>query len=113
MTILEQYEEAVKSVTDLKDEFNKEIVRKDLPLDWRWKLFLSAPLLHDSSPWVVDFKSLGRVSWYDDFGTERYQTVNISDIVDVLIENEEPKEKIEAFMEEVLKRNLGSFTCDW
>lgn len=126
MNILAKIKKLEERIKDLKEEFKFEIANVNTPLKKRWKLFVDAPdPLRDHQSWIQHFdleNRVGDISWYDDFYKERYALVRMVDIIDMCEEylaDGTPKggfntqEKIDAFKEEILKKNLGSFTYDW
>ena len=123
MTILEEIEAYKAAPTELQKRYLMYIVDKSVPLEDRWKVFGAAPSdwkKHDS--YIQHFtveKMLpgGEISWYDDFYVEKYQTVYMFDFLSDCREysggEDWTDEIVDAFKEEVLLRNLGSFKFDW
>lgn len=106
-------------IRELKKQFETVIRDKSIPLEERWALFVWAPItFKNTSSWVEDFDSeklLGsKIFWYDDLYYERYETVNTTDMIERFKEKEEfTPEIIDAFKEEILQKNLGSWVNDW
>lgn len=108
---------------EAKKKFKKYIKDKSVPLEERWEFFTIAPdFLKDHKGWVESFKILDDkgIEYYDDFGYERYRRVDTEDLVATLFEClEEWKDReltegdIHEIMEEILLKNMGSFTHDW
>lgn len=130
-----KYEELTVQV---KKKFEAIIVDKEIPLNQRWQFFIDAPsALKNQEAWIQHFKVLDRleknISWYDEFNTDKYQTVYMADIIHSTEDNiayyvEHPKVKpygklakhflddpsiIDEWKEEILSRNLDSFVYDW
>lgn len=121
------------AVEMMRQQFTTVITDKSIPLNERWELFKKAPTeLKETTCWVVNFNTLneaegGHVSWYDMFGVDRHQTVEMLDIIERLeeiIEYGQTKIKAKQFFidnpaklddlkEEILSMNLQSFVYDW
>jgi len=129
MNALEQYNEIAVKIPELKLLFEKEIVDQTKPLEERWDYWCKAPdALKNEEPYIKRFDSEkllpdGRIDWYDDFGIERRRVVDLCVFLDEHVldvwNGEEHwadgwNEQIrDAFREEVLAKNLGSFVMDW
>lgn len=135
-----------------KPEFLAYITNKDIPLATRWQVWLDAPdSLKRTSGWISDgrleaFKLLGyggrhnEAIQYDGgmVWAERYQTINMVDIIENIIETAlykfevpydesfdyenldgygekcpEIQEFFDAYREELLAKNLLSYKYDW
>lgn len=122
--IVEQLEAAQALISKLKPDFEAFIKDKSISLEERWQTFASAPdYLRNKEPWVEHLEIGGReICWYNDFYVERYQDVNMVDIIECMFENvgedsyktvDYTVEDIKVLQEEILDRNLGSFNNDW
>jgi hypothetical protein len=117
----EQVEDLNKQIEAIKGEFATYIADKSIPLDERWEVFMNAPAnLRETSPWIQRFKGLPEdfIGYDGPVYAERHQTVDMEFILDILGEIEEydvdPDDiDIIAFKEDVLSKNLYSFTYDW
>jgi len=125
--LLNKIEAYKKKENPLKAEYIAFIKDKTFPLADRWEVYKAAPEeFQDHQSWIVHFEAekllpSGRISWYDDFYVEKYSEVCVSDLIDEQmaekVEDDEgvvwTPEILDAFREEVLQKNLGSFTFDW
>lgn len=123
MTLLEEFEALKRSPNELHARYVDYIADQNVPLDDRWAVFCAAPSdwkVHEGYIQHFDAEKLapgGEISWYDDFFIEKYQTV---DMVDWLSDirycgngEDWTDEAINAFKDEVMQLNLGSFKFDW
>lgn len=115
----EKIKEFNKQKDTLYAEVKEYVQNTDLPLDDRWDVFVWSGF-GDCSDWVVNgFKPLddhfGReVCWYDDFHIDKYQTLEMKDLVEFMEEREGSyPELIDALKEEILAKFLFSFVNDW
>jgi hypothetical protein len=92
------------------------------PLDERIKVFSSTPgNLTTHCSWTITLKLFDRkhrpIEWYDDFGIDRYQTVNLRRFIESKDEHygtaEWSDEKFKDFQEAVLACGYHSFSNDW
>lgn len=138
--IIARVQAVTEELRQLRPEFAAFIADKSIPLADRWDTWESAPSeLKDQQGWIVHFNSLPQdfVGYDCDVNADRYQTVDISRIMENLeekrgmIEDGEPDKdhwshkyylnavdffedySIEAFQEEVLEMNIESFEYDW
>lgn len=104
---------AKKLANMYKEAFEAYITDKSIPLDLRWSLWLDAPSeLKDQSDWIEDFESASRDDLNMDW-RERRELISTARLVQEMVQDEKPEELIEAFMEEILEKNLESFCFDW
>lgn len=105
----------------IKDESNSYEDRREV--------WLATPdHLFTKDPWVLHLnefdRKYGEISWYDDFGGERYSEVDlVSSVCDVLEEAEDPeyewdgyfksREMVEDFIAACIKKGVHSFNYDW
>jgi hypothetical protein len=116
MNFKERVEDLNKQIEAIKSEFAAYIADKSIPLDERWEVFMNAPdNLQGSSPWIQRFKGLPKdfVGYDGPVYAERYQTVDVEYILDVISEIDPSKIDVVAFKEDVLSKNLYSFKYDW
>jgi hypothetical protein len=135
MTQLQELSTAIdqfkKEQNALKQQFIKTIKDKSIPVDERWEFWCDAPSsLKDFSQFSVKFESMGRnFHWTHDMWFERYQTVDLEDVVlelensvQVQVDDLEQQfhrklfrhpELLDQLKEEILARNLEYFVFDW
>lgn len=142
MTILNEIIAFKKAPAGLEDRAIAYITDMTVPLSVRWAVFKEMPIdwkIEES--WIQHFdagKLLpgGEISWYDDFYTERYETVDMVSFVenalpeylfervDVGYPDEvyggtvdtlppEIQTIVDAWREEILSKNIASFKFDW
>lgn len=113
--MLHLFEVQEASVQATKKVFETFITSKELSLEDRWDLFCGAPnYLKNREPRIARFAALGsNFCYYEEYGTERYQVVYTTGIVEFMEDNEYPSVQIQDLKEEILAKNLGSFTFDW
>lgn len=109
----------------LKQEWEKFIDDKTIPLDKRWEAFLEAP-----EEWKDDvmttqpyecLEAIGLDSPYDDLLIERYETHDVDqdvEHVESMIGDENyndqlSEEHIVQMKEEIIANRMGSWTFDW
>lgn len=129
MSLLDEIIE-FKSKSALREKYQKYIVDKNIPLNDRWAVFKEAPIeWKKTDSCYVTFKVASKlpsreIVWYNDFHKDRYQTVDMVDLVDTIKDNikwsKDKKEwegwnleLVEELMEEILSKNLDSFIYDW
>ena len=126
---LKRFDEYEAQAKREKAEFQALLVNQDVPLDIRWNLFKRAPAaMVEHRSFYVDYSAMEQlnegheVSWYDDFYVERYNTVNIVDIVDEMPSNDDKTmgsnavanpELYAKLKEEVLAKGVRTFVFDW
>lgn len=123
-----------ETMLKLKPEFEAYITDLSVDLETRWQVWLDAPIsLKNTDGWI----SAGRlnalpedyVSYDGPHYAERYQDVNMSYVVDTFsewfeeyeanslefLEDREitQEEAIDALCEEILAKNLHSYSYDW
>lgn len=131
--ILGSFERINKELAENIELYCEFIEDKTIPLHERWELFCQAPnMFKDHETYLHTFnieKKYGEISWLDHFYIDKYQTVNMINIIRDLQSQLNPKlkfksrgfeqcpfktqEAIDDFKEEILENNLGSFINDW
>lgn len=105
-----------------KRSFVDAIKNKNIPLETRWDLWVTAPSeMKERQGWVVHFKNLpdDLISIDGPIWAERRETIYCADIIDRLCEESECNTRyanvvdINALKEEILKLNLECFDYDW
>ena len=97
---------------------------ESVSLDERWEVFENAPnSLKNTECYIVHFEwesKYGEISWYDDFYKDKYALVEMVQVVESMTEEDYQtkaprytEEQINDMKQEILSRNLGSFTNDW
>lgn len=59
------------------------------------------------------FKSLLHYEWYDHFNYERYETIKLPNVVEVVVENGLDDVDVDELKEEIMAFGHGSFVYDW
>lgn len=137
INVVENENKAVnKKFSNLKNEFAQYIINKDISVLDRWDFFINAPSkLKSSFTGVATFNSKILKNYMQNFlngpGSPRGEKIVMEELLqdyahpditqeelDYLAENylgcdSLTKEDIEEAMEEVLSKNLESFTYDW
>lgn len=127
--LIATYKEAVnvsdKALHAVRDEFIA------LPLEQKLVLVLGEQgILFDSILLSDSYYSQSSISLYDDFSWDRYETKDLSDIIETVLENmadltdDETPEELAALimadggdrcevLKDMLNKNLGKATNDW
>lgn len=122
MNIGEKMKEIKAQLEVLKTGFQKFIVDQSVPLDERWQAWLDAPAeCKNQKGWIEHFTTLpGDFIMYDGpYHAERYETVKMADFIERVEEGIACEEEeyvsidLNALKEEILSKNLASFTYDW
>ena len=111
----------IKQIEEIKYEFSKYIADTSIPLEERWEVFMKAPeVLHNKDIWKTRFKGVPSDFVGNDgpLYAERHMEVDIQQYMEVLENpddyNYDPSDvDIVAFKEDVLSRNIYSYTFDW
>ncbi|MCP4437544.1 MAG: hypothetical protein GY810_01210 [Aureispira sp.] len=99
-------------IDDIRENLKIWVVNKEIPLDERWEVFIESEL-GEARPFIVRFDSLGEgfVCYDGKIHIERYDVIDVSEIVEGLMDND--PSLIEAFKEEVLEKFVRTFKYDW
>lgn len=104
-------------IIEVKPQFEKVIADKTIPLEDRWNLFVSAPSqMCNHRPFIQHIHIGGReISWYDDFGRDRYEEIDMIDAIEWMEDCFEDwgVDQVNEMKEYILAHNLRSFTNDW
>lgn len=104
-------------IIEVKPQFEKVIADKTIPLEDRWNLFVSAPShMCNDRPFSQHVNINGReISWYDDFGKDRYEHVDMVAAVEWMEDcfDQWGTDQVNEMKEYILTHNLRSFTNDW
>ena len=118
MSIVARINVLTNELRKVRCEFATFIADKNIPLDERYALWLSAPedlKVTDDSHCSLDCLPSDFIMYDGPYHAERYSTVDMED----LISNAESGEydgldvDVNAVKEYVLQNNLKSFTYDW
>ena len=86
-------------------------------LEERWNLFKKSSNLLPEYFYTVDLPEIEKndLNYYDDFYYDRYQTVDMVDLLEKIEDYPEKFTKInvEALKEQILHSGYGSFKFDW
>jgi hypothetical protein len=113
--------ERVKVFKDEKNSLLKDLIdyfkNNNETLEDRWKLFEESRELFPRYSWVMDIREIevNDGNYYDDFGYDRHQTVDLVDLV-YRIEDypaKYSKFNVEQVKKEILASGYGSFIFDW
>lgn len=129
MSILDEIKDFKSKPNPLIGRYVEYIKDKTIPLEERWEVFVEAPNeWKNNETWAVDFESekllkTGNICWHSDFYIERHEIIYVVDFVldrlpeyletDNYYGKDEIKTIADAFKEEVIQKNLGSFVLDW
>ena len=122
MNIGQKMKEIKTQLEILKIGFQRFIVDQSLPLDERWQAWVDAPAdVKNHSYRIEYFKTLhGDFIMYDGpYHADRYETVKMVNLVERIEEGIACEEEdyvgidLNALKEEILSKNLVSFTYDW
>lgn len=123
-----------EAIAALKPDFDEFIKDKSYSLEERWEVFKNANSeLSNHQSWIIDLPTKNNYdfSWYDEFYTERYQTINLVQFVEeTLADLEEEAKDSESYQHEskkklwesldvnqikewILENNIKSFKHDW
>jgi len=102
---------------EIKEEVKTFVQDKSKPLEERWHIFCLADM-GEMKTWYEDFKALtkilGRaVSYYDDFGIERYETFEVATFFERRVIQDATEELQNELKEEILDKFIYSFEFDW
>lgn len=88
-----------------------------VPLEERWGLFEKSSNLLPEDFYTVYLPEIEKndLNYYDDFYYDRYQTVDMLDLLEKIEDDSEKFSKInvEALKEQILTSGYGSFKFDW
>lgn len=124
MLQLKQFDSLTAS---LKSELEQLITNPNIPLDVRWDVWVKASsALKNSKRGIHSFSSLPEDFIMYEIHAERYETISTLRIIERVQEGDYCPETgeavsyevsmgitINAVKEEILSKNLGSFTYDW
>ena len=104
-------------LAETKVYFEEYIKDTSIPLEERWEVWVEAPMaLKGTDTCTSTFKGLpeGYIGCDLAFSVERYQTRSTLELVEcVECKDNNLAIDIVALKEDILARNLGSFTYDW
>lgn len=117
MDFIAKIEELNKQIDAVREEFKFYITCDIVPLEDRWNVFLKAPPnLRLTKGYVQHFKGVPEdfVMYEGYVHVEKYETVDVEYILEMLEENEGLEGvDIKAFKEDVLSKNIYSYQYDW
>lgn len=121
MTIdnIDEMHEELKRFKSLKKELTEYcstyLKNKNLPLEDRWKLFVENKNLFPIHSWILHFKDLDKnhIEYYDDFGYERYRTIEFDELVNCIEEGTYDNVNLNNLKEEMLLSGVSGFIFDW
>lgn len=116
MNIGEKIKEIKAQLEALKIGFQKFIVDQSIPLDERWQAWVDAPAdVKNHKGWIEHFTNLPEdfIMYDGPYHAERYETVKMLNLVERIEEAEYMSIDLNALKEEILSKNLASFTYDW
>lgn len=126
--------DATTEVRQVTERLEYYIQDTTVPLDSRWEVFSTTPsYFKNNEHWMPGFEGtvLEDISWYDEFGVEKYRTLSSVEFVDEWLadrmkaDEEDIKwykdtgkvvpteEDLVAIKEYILKNNIGTMTYDW
>lgn len=94
------------------------VMDKTQPYEDRLEVWRQTPshLRHHES-WVADLSNYeskyGEISWYDDFGVDRYGRVYLDEADQYKLLYDAPEDQKRVFYENCLDLGIHSFTYDW
>jgi hypothetical protein len=115
-------------IADVRSDYLSYISDTSISLAERWAVFTETPdNMKEHESCYVTFEceqQMGEISWYDDFYLDRGNVITTANMIELWRnhildeEDEDPEDKkwtqyLDSVKEEVLARNLGSFTNDW
>jgi len=107
------FEEAEQNLRKAVNRLLVFIADKENPLEERWAIYTKfAKHLPEAYPYP-NFKSLLHYEWYDHFNYERYETIKLPNVVEVVVENGLEDVDVDALKEEIMTFGHGSFVYDW
>lgn len=106
--------EAEKLLEVAIEEYKAFVANKENSLDERWQLFLEfQKYLPDGYTYQVKFTFEDEdFSWYDNLYVERYETIELCDLIDRVREYSLEVD-INTLKEEILACGYGSLEFDW
>ena len=122
--LMKEYKQAKTTINQVMSIIERTLKDKHKDLDKRWELYLEfeKELEVDSCyfdiPFLENVKTGKKVevTYYDDLGCERYQTISFSEIIERLnddFSDEYTKESINELKELMLQSGLGGCVNDW
>lgn len=122
MNIVEKFKQIKAQLESLKIGFQKFIVDQSVPLDERWQAWVEAPSdIKNHCSYMEYFQSLPEdfIMYDGPYHAERYKTIKMLNLVEHIErginceEDEYVSIDLNALKEEILSKNLASFTYDW
>lgn len=100
---------------ELHDYIFKYINNKAIPLEDRWKLFVDNKNLFPTKSWLMHFKEFDKndINYYDDFGYERREIVDVTEMVEMCDEGDWTEVNLDDLKEEILESGYSKFKFDW
>lgn len=111
----EQISKFLKLDKDLKDYLITYFKNKSISLEDRWITFKRIGKILPIKPWYVNLKELddNNLEWYDDFGYDRYRTVEFLEVVETIEENDNMDVNLDELKEQILETGCFGFNNDW
>jgi hypothetical protein len=120
--------------TSIWSNFLAVVLDESIPVQERWVLWRKAPAeLKDSDGFTPDFEVLNEIAggddewnWYSEYNVERYQSVDLEDMVDKIQQAIDGTRSrswaqpfvndpslLDRFKEEIMTQNIREFKYDW
>ena len=103
--------------SEVKEYIFKTIKNKTLSLEDRWTLFIENKRLFPIRSFLVYYQEIetNGINYYDDFGYERYQTVYVDELIDIIEEGNDSKFSLglNKLKEEIMEAGYSGFVFDW
>lgn len=110
----EQINKFLKLEKDLKDYLIPYFKNRSISLEDRWITFERIGKILPINSWHISLKELddNNLEWYDDFGYERYRTVEFVELVNI-IEEDYSNINVDVLKEQILETGCYGFDYDW
>lgn len=103
--------------SEVKEYIIQTIKNKNISLEDRWNLFIQNKNLFPIRSFLVYYPEIetNDINYYDDFGYERHQTVDVVELVELIEEGDYLKFNIDLnkLKEEIMESRYSGFVFDW
>lgn len=116
---IDELYDAIKKMKSIQEAVKNYIVKaiknKSIDLETRWELFVDNKKLFPIKSFLIHYLELDThgVNYYDDFGYERYQTIDVEELVELIEEGVMEGIDLNILKEEIMEKGHSGFIFDW
>lgn len=103
--------------SEVKEYIIQTIKNKNISLEDRWNLFIQNKNLFPIRSFLVYYPEIetNDINYYDDFGYEKYQTIYVDELMNVIEEGNDSKFNLDLnkLKEEIMVSRYSGFVFDW